>query len=263
MCKENTVIPPESAVLTGLYCVGAEKISITSPTVIGSDRYFALCIISEGECVCESEKIKASGCFIVPVQEQKALDVQGQKAACAYVIYFSGTDATRFVRSVGREIFTDSSFASTKLLLQRIFSKQQPAETGFALTGVLCAVCSSAGFGGERKEYIPRKRALAMSAAHIIQTSLQSGINASKTAEILGVSPKNLYKVFKETTGVSLRRYIMDMRMERGRELLVSTNMKIKEVASEVGYTDELGFSKIFAKYYGKYPTEYRRQEKA
>ncbi len=48
--------------------------------------------------------------------------------------------------------------------------------------------------------------------------------------------------------------------MERSRELMLKTELPVRTVAREVGYADQLAFSKIFKKKFGLSPEQYRRK---
>ena len=50
----------------------------------------------------------------------------------------------------------------------------------------------------------------------------------------------------------------MTKKIEKACELLHSTNQTVKEIAYQVGYENQLEFSKMFKKHTGKSPTEYR-----
>jgi AraC-like DNA-binding protein len=83
---------------------------------------------------------------------------------------------------------------------------------------------------------------------------------------------KNMYlssvyisKVFKEKTGESPINYLINLRLEKAKDLLISTESLIKSIARSVGYNDAYYFSKLFKKYYGHSPYKFRlisRQEK-
>ena len=56
--------------------------------------------------------------------------------------------------------------------------------------------------------------------------------------------------------------YLVKTRIDESKFLLVNSSLKIKEIASEVGYEDSLYFSKVFKKITGVSPKEYIRSEK-
>lgn len=55
----------------------------------------------------------------------------------------------------------------------------------------------------------------------------------------------------------SLKAYLIEVRMKRAKELILQRNMKIYEVAEEVGYSDSRYFSDAFRKHFGVSPTDY------
>ncbi|MFD0673097.1 response regulator [Cohnella sp. GCM10027633] len=80
-------------------------------------------------------------------------------------------------------------------------------------------------------------------------------------ADKVFLHPVYLSKIYKLETGESLGDYIIRVRMEKALYLLKSTNKKIYEITSELGYQNPQYFSKMFRKYYGMTPNEYRDQK--
>ncbi|GGD54228.1 AraC family transcriptional regulator [Paenibacillus nasutitermitis] len=79
----------------------------------------------------------------------------------------------------------------------------------------------------------------------------------------LGYHRTHLSKMFKQVTGVSPMQFLLKVRMERARELLVGQHyLSIDQIASSVGYLDALYFSKQFRKTYGLAPSEYRTRHR-
>lgn len=66
---------------------------------------------------------------------------------------------------------------------------------------------------------------------------------------------------FKNRTGMSPKQYITDIRLSNAKILLRSTNNTIGEIAEMCGYENQLYFSRVFKKYVGVSPREYREQE--
>lgn len=77
-------------------------------------------------------------------------------------------------------------------------------------------------------------------------------------ADILGVSPFYLSKLFKEETGETYINYVTSARLEKARLLLSDGALIIKEISAGVGYADQNYFSKLFKQKYGETPSEYR-----
>ena len=72
------------------------------------------------------------------------------------------------------------------------------------------------------------------------------------------ISPYYFSKVFKDETGVNFIEYLTNLRIERAKELLRNSDMSIKQICSEAGYSDPNYFSRIFRKNVGVTPTEYK-----
>lgn len=91
-----------------------------------------------------------------------------------------------------------------------------------------------------------------------IQNNYSRKISLAAVAEHVGLSSGYLCRIFKEETSVSINAYINNLRMTRAGELLRDKNSYIKEVAISVGFEDQLYFSRLFKRYYGMTPSEYR-----
>ncbi len=79
-------------------------------------------------------------------------------------------------------------------------------------------------------------------------------------ADHVYLSPNYLSNMFTKVTGTSLNRYIRQFRMEKARELLVNTGMKISDVSQAVGYPSTSYFIKHFQQMYGMTPVAFRQQ---
>ena len=77
-------------------------------------------------------------------------------------------------------------------------------------------------------------------------------------ASLLGVNSSYLSRIFKETEGMGFQEYVTECRLKIARELLLTTDMKIFEIALQTGYVTNNYFSKVFKKVYGMNPNEYR-----
>ena len=78
-------------------------------------------------------------------------------------------------------------------------------------------------------------------------------------AKEVGVTEKNLQAGFKILFHVTINHYIQKIRLEKIRELLISTNMTMSEIAYEVGIKSKSYLSKIFKERYGISPTAFKQ----
>lgn len=84
------------------------------------------------------------------------------------------------------------------------------------------------------------------------------GITVSDVAENVGVSRAHLNQSFQKELGLTAQKFLIDYRMHKAANYLVSTALSVKEISSMVGYEDQLTFSKAFKKKFGMSPQNYR-----
>jgi transcriptional regulator GlxA family with amidase domain len=78
-------------------------------------------------------------------------------------------------------------------------------------------------------------------------------------AKKVGTSRAVLARRFRATTGLSPRRYLSRLRMERATELLLTSDVSLAEIAREVGYDSEFSFNRAFKRNRGLPPGVFRR----
>jgi two-component system response regulator YesN len=74
----------------------------------------------------------------------------------------------------------------------------------------------------------------------------------------IGLSAKYVSRMFKESTGTNISDYISLIRIAKARELLAHTDLKISDIADQIGIFSRTTFLRLFKKYEGISPNEYR-----
>jgi len=87
---------------------------------------------------------------------------------------------------------------------------------------------------------------------------LRDNLYLDSVASQVGVSPQHLSRLFKEELNSTFTRFVNDQRTERARYLLLTTTLGVAEIASEIGYRDADYFSKVFRRFCGCSPSDYR-----
>jgi len=67
-------------------------------------------------------------------------------------------------------------------------------------------------------------------------------------------------KKFKKITGINFTEYITWVRVERSKNLLLNPNLRVSEIAYEVGFQSLTHFNRMFKRVLGSSPTDYRLQ---
>jgi len=91
-----------------------------------------------------------------------------------------------------------------------------------------------------------------------IDRSCAHPVRAEEAAKRLGVSPRQLHRLVRQTAGMPLTAYVQDARIRMSCRLLGTTRDKIAAIALAVGYQDVKFFNRLFKKKTGLTPREYR-----
>lgn len=97
-------------------------------------------------------------------------------------------------------------------------------------------------------------------AKDFIKHNYQFDITIDDIAKNANVTPNYLSSIFQKEEKMTTKKYLTKMRMTKAMEFLESGNYKIGEVASMVGYPNQLHFSSEFKKYYGNSPLNYLKK---
>lgn len=80
----------------------------------------------------------------------------------------------------------------------------------------------------------------------------------NSVARYVSVSQSHFSTIFAQETGETFIEYLTDVRIKKAMELLKTTNIKMTEIAFEVGYSEPHYFSQLFKKVTGKSPKNFR-----
>jgi AraC-like DNA-binding protein len=93
-----------------------------------------------------------------------------------------------------------------------------------------------------------------------INENLSNKIRIETLAKIMGFVPMYFANKFTSTLGIPPGQYILKKRLEAAQLLLINTDKKIKNIAAETGFSNEMYFSRIFTHKAGITPGEYRKR---
>lgn len=91
-----------------------------------------------------------------------------------------------------------------------------------------------------------------------IKTNADKNLKVADIAKTFSYNEKYLSHRFAELTGTSLKQYILKVKMDSANFMLSDTNNSISQIASELGFSDNHNFTRIYKKCTGLTPTEYR-----
>ena len=92
----------------------------------------------------------------------------------------------------------------------------------------------------------------------VIQRDFSQPLSLKMFGEQFMVSERHLGRVFSQDTGLKFSEYLFVFRLEKAKQLLLSTNYKVSDIASFVGYSHPNYFHQHFRSYFNLSPTELR-----
>ncbi|MFD0586425.1 response regulator [Paenibacillus sp. GCM10027627] len=95
-------------------------------------------------------------------------------------------------------------------------------------------------------------------AKSFLDRNLYRDLSVEEAATHVGLSTSYFSLLFKQTYGETFIEYVTRQRMERAKSMLAESQKSVAQIAKEVGYAERRYFTKVFMKYTGDNPTDYR-----
>ncbi|WP_246516832.1 AraC family transcriptional regulator [Lederbergia ruris] len=95
-----------------------------------------------------------------------------------------------------------------------------------------------------------------------IHENYREDISLESCADVVGTTPYTLSRSFKKILNINFIDYVTELRMNKAKELLINTNMKINDISECVGYRNSY-FNRIFKKQVGVTPSQFRKMKAA
>lgn len=226
--------------------------------------------IAEGRCSVTSkgetiEAPKGSVIVYLPGQPQE-YSFNPDDGSISYYIHFTGSGCEQLMHDTAlnkNNIFYIGKSHTLEELFDTLISEyKQKLKFGTQrMNGILIEIISVIG----------RKNAYMMSGGsdtnkrfemvcEYIHNNFAKSLTLKELATMCSLSESRFSHLFTEIFGKSPKQYIMNVRMENAKELLLDSDMSVLEVASAVGIDDQNYFSRIFKKHCGISPTEFRNE---
>lgn len=92
----------------------------------------------------------------------------------------------------------------------------------------------------------------------IMKSKLDQKLSVQEIAERFRLSSSHFSSLFRKSTGMPPIDYFIHLKMQKACHLLNSSDSKVKSIAFTLGYTDQYYFSRLFKKYMGMSPGQYK-----
>lgn len=131
------------------------------------------------------------------------------------------------------------------------------AEGMLLISEALAAVLAA----GENQSRIPQSRELARTAENLMAQQPAVDWSVSELARRCGVSREHLSRAFTQRYGVSPRRYLSELRIQKACARLRSSDTPIKNIMLDLGFTSHATFTRAFRRYTNTTPSQYRQND--
>lgn len=103
------------------------------------------------------------------------------------------------------------------------------------------------------------RNGLAIEIKNYLNTRIEHSFKIADLCKFVNKSESQVIKIFKNAYGVTPYKYLLDKKVEYSKNLLISTNLSIKEISFMLRFADEYYFSNIFKAKVGVRPSHYRK----
>jgi AraC family transcriptional regulator, arabinose operon regulatory protein len=150
----------------------------------------------------------------------------------------------------------DKPVVMMKQLQDSVRSYREKTLNNYLTTGILCEIYNQLFM--VRQESGKQQQQLYNDIVDYIKWNRHENLKVVQLARHFGYNAKHLSSLFSSVSGLPLKQYILQEKMEAAKFLLTDTNQKIQEIALQLGFPDSHPFMKSFKKMTGMTPTEYR-----
>ncbi|WP_160724976.1 response regulator transcription factor [Bacillus sp. USDA818B3_A] len=109
------------------------------------------------------------------------------------------------------------------------------------------------------KEADPLELSTVERVINYVKSKVPGEVTLTEAANYVNLNPSYLSKLFKDKTEQNFVDFVLEIRMNEARHLLVSTSLRVSEIADRLGYSDITYFSNMFKRKNGVTPSEYRK----
>jgi len=97
-----------------------------------------------------------------------------------------------------------------------------------------------------------------LKAQQLMETHLGENLSMENLAGRVGISPRHFIRRFKKATGESPLQYLQQIRIEKAKKIMETRPDTVEEITRAIGYENSSTFRKVFKKFNGLSPREYR-----
>ena len=230
--------------------------------------YYILHFITKGKgrfVIGDKEYILKKGdCFLLPPKITTYYEADKKNPYTYYWIGFDGIEAKGLLEKTGlvigdNYVIHPKNFNSVFEMFSNFdVSTTNNSAIPYQLVGKLYLLFSE--IMSDQSSENEQKSNYVDLAINYMNLNYAKNISIELLSRIVGVDRTYFYRLFKESTKISPKEYLSNLRIEKAKMLLCNSNMNIKEIALSVGFSNYLSFERVFKEKSGVNPTIYRKK---
>ncbi len=218
-------------------------------------KYGEITIITE-----KTSEILTEGCIYLYRPGEMQLYSVSDKSSCYYWVHFTGRTAEELlVFYKGSKLYI-GDFPEFENFCKSFYSEFRlgTAFNEMYYSGYLISLFGLIDKKQANKTEQCKKLSKIKNALAYLEENYTADTCNEYLALLCNMSKYHFIKTFKDVMGMPPHKYITQLIIDKSKQLLEHTDMKISEIASEVGFDDSLYFSRLFKKKCGCSPSSYR-----
>ncbi len=236
----------------------------------GADQHILIyCHEGKGEITTQKSKytIEAGDFFIVPMKTAHSYAADEKTPWTIYWIHFKGSKSDSIVTLMKKKFMGYKGFIKHKekgiTLFDEIYGQLEKGYSSDHLQ--FSAMClwhlfSSFIFNNYDTNSKLNQADMVDKAISFLGTKIDQALSLEEIASAVNLSVAHFSYLFKKKTGFSPIDYFNHLKVQKACQYLLFTDQRIKEIALELGISDQYYFSRMFSKVMGMSPNEYREK---
>lgn len=228
-----------------------------------------VCAAGRGTCTLPSgvHPVRAGQALAIPAGLPHRYEADADEPWTIWWMHLVGQQVPSLLAAIGatpeQPVFGLGDPARVVSLIDTIIRRMERDETMATLLASAGAAWHAMAILAADRRTISRQQADPIEATiEHLRSNVSTRISLADLAGMAGLSVSHYSALFRRATGYGALEYQTRLRMGTARELLDTTDRSIASVASQVGFTDALYFSRQFRRIHGVSPTEYRSHDK-
>lgn len=241
-------------------CGWSEKLTLTSRTYRPEGRNdYHIFYLSKGAYICNGENMfPGQICIYKPGEPQEYKCIEENSSYCW--LHCNGDAPEQLFKDLDKRIYTVGDFKEFQDFCIRTtrYCNSATKINHIKIHGELLSLLCTIDDIINKKDFSTTERQMAMVAEHMA-THFNQRLSNEEYAKMCNMSKFHFIRKFTSCYKTTPQKYLSAIILNQGAILLSSTNMRISQIADELGFASDMYFSTVFKKAYGMSPLEYRK----